>query len=123
MDVSRGLKILRRGARLKCPRCGTGSLFRGFFAMRPVCPDCGLPTEPEMGYYVGAIYINYGFTVGIALTGYFLLGAYTDITLKGQLILWVLFCILFPLSFFRYSKSLWLSFDFIFNPPEDGGSV
>ena len=76
-----------------------------------------------MGYYVGAIYINYGFTVGIALTGFFLLDAYTDITLKGQLILWVLFCILFPLSFFRYSKSLWLSFDFIFNPPEDDGSL
>ena len=75
-----------------------------------------------MGYYVGAIYINYGFTVGIALTGYFLLNAYTNITLNGQLVLWIPFCVLFPLLFFWHSKSLWLSFDTLFNPPKEGGS-
>ena len=122
MDGPGGLSILRRGARLKCPRGGTGALFRGFFAMRPECPDCGLLTEPEMGYYVGAIYINYGFTVGIAVTGYFLLDAYTNIALKGQLVLWIPFCVLFPLLFFRHSKSLWLSLDILFNPPKEGGS-
>jgi uncharacterized protein (DUF983 family) len=118
-NVQRPVRILKRGARLKCPRCGLGELFQGFFSMRKDCPHCGLSCEPEMGYYVGAIYINYAFTVGIALAGYFLLDAYTDFSLKGQLILWIIFCVLFPLVFFRYSKSLWLSFDFIFNPPEE----
>lgn len=76
-----------------------------------------------MGYYVGAIYINYAFTAGIALAGGFLLGHYTGFSLKGQLILWGAFCIVFPLLFFRFSKSLWLSLDFIFNPPESADSL
>ncbi len=76
-----------------------------------------------MGYYVGAIYINYAFTVGIALAGYFLLDLYTGISLKGQLLLWGIFCVLFPLAFFRFSKSLWLSFDYVFNPPEETDSL
>lgn len=75
-----------------------------------------------MGYYVGAIYINYAFTVGVALTGYFFLDRYTGLSLGGQILLWGIFCTLFPLAFFRYSKSLWLSFDYIFNPPEEADS-
>ena len=39
------------------------------FSMRPQCPVCDLLCEPEMGYYVDAIYINYAFTVGIAVEG------------------------------------------------------
>ncbi len=71
-----------------------------------------------MGYYVGAIYINYGLTTLIALAGYFILDVYTSISLNWQILLWAGFCALFPLIFFRYSKSLWLSFDFIFNPSD-----
>ncbi|MFQ5692927.1 MAG: DUF983 domain-containing protein, partial [Nitrospinota bacterium] len=103
-------------------RCGKAGLFRGPFAMRPECPVCGLSFEPEMGYYVGAIYINYAFTVGVALAGYFLLDRFTGLPLKGQLLLWGTFCVLFPLVFFRFSKGLWLSLDFIFNPPTESGS-
>ncbi|WP_293868952.1 DUF983 domain-containing protein [uncultured Alsobacter sp.] len=26
----------------KCPRCGNASMFRGFIAVAPTCPSCGL---------------------------------------------------------------------------------
>jgi uncharacterized protein (DUF983 family) len=31
-----------RGLRGRCPRCGEGSLFRGFLTLRPGCDRCGL---------------------------------------------------------------------------------
>lgn len=31
-----------RGLACKCPRCGTGKLFRGFIDLRPSCENCGL---------------------------------------------------------------------------------
>jgi len=33
---------ISRGLRGRCPRCGAGSLFRGFLTLRPRCESCGL---------------------------------------------------------------------------------
>src|SRR5690348_6795474 len=33
---------ISRGLRGRCPRCGEGSLFRGFLNLRPRCESCGL---------------------------------------------------------------------------------
>jgi uncharacterized protein (DUF983 family) len=30
------------GALGRCPACGTGKLFRGYIALPPACPSCGL---------------------------------------------------------------------------------
>ncbi len=86
--------------------------------MHPQCPDCQLKFEREHGFFVGAMYINYGATVVIAIPGYFVLDYFTEITLAQQLILWISFATLFPLFFFRYSRSLWLGLDYLFNPEE-----
>ena len=72
--------------------------------------------EREQGYFVGAIYVNYAATVVIAIAGFLLLDAYTDLSLTAQIVLWSIFCIAFPLFFFRYSRSLWLSIEYLFNP-------
>nr|PZN82972.1 MAG: hypothetical protein DIU57_10705 [Pseudomonadota bacterium] len=34
------LEALVRGARLKCPACGTGQLFRAYLKVVDNCPDC-----------------------------------------------------------------------------------
>ena len=31
-----------RGIACKCPRCGTGSIYKGFLTLRPACESCGL---------------------------------------------------------------------------------
>jgi uncharacterized protein (DUF983 family) len=109
-------RALVRGLRLRCPRCGAATLFRGAFAMHESCNGCALKFEREPGYFIGAIYINYAATAVLSITGFFLLDAYASISLTSQLVLWSAFCIGFPLWFFRYSKSLWLAIDFLFTP-------
>ncbi|MBI3456339.1 MAG: DUF983 domain-containing protein [Candidatus Rokubacteria bacterium] len=84
--------------------------------MQPRCPACRLVFEREPGYFVGAIYLNYGVTTLIALAGYFALDAALGLGVGSQLALWGVFAIAFPLWFFRYSKSLWLSLDYLVDP-------
>ncbi|MGH7431105.1 MAG: DUF983 domain-containing protein [Candidatus Methylomirabilales bacterium] len=113
--------VLARGLSLRCPRCGAAPLFRGLFSMYEDCLSCDLRFEREQGYFVGAIYINYAVTVVIAIAGYFALDHFIGLSPAYQLILWGSFAVWFPLVFFRYSRSLWLSLDYIFNPESPRG--
>jgi hypothetical protein len=53
----------------------------------------------------------------LVVIGYFTL-FFTE-WLTGDALLWTAtaFCVLFPLWFFRYARSLWLGFDYYFDPP------
>ena len=84
--------------------------------MRRACVLCGLRFERAQGYWVGAIYVNYGVSATIALGGYFLLWARTELSMAAQLAIWIIFLVVFPLWFFRYSRSLWLAVEFWVNP-------
>ena len=110
--------IFSAGLRLKCPSCGEGDLFTGMFKMCSECSCCHFKFEREMGYFVGAMYINYGATIIMAFAGFFALEYLTPIAYYLNVILWIVFCVPFPIFFFRYSRSLWLSFDYIVNPAE-----
>jgi uncharacterized protein (DUF983 family) len=114
--AARILPMLGSGLRLKCSRCGVGSLYEKPFRMRFNCNHCDLKFEREQGYFVGAIYINYAATVLIAVPGFFILDTFTDFTINQQLALWIPFTIIFPLLFFHHSRSLWLVLDHYFNP-------
>ena len=114
MEIHRIGLIVSRGVRLRCPRCGQGHLFAGLFTMHPHCAECALTFEPEPGYFIGAIYINYAATTLIAIVGFLALDYCTSLSLFWQLVLWGGFAIFFPLFFFRYSRSLWLSIDYLF---------
>ena len=115
-------QILVKGLCLRCPRCGEGQMFAGMFKMCSECGSCHFRFEREAGYFVGAMYINYGATVFIAFASYFALDYFTSISFLPNFILWGVFSALFPIFFFRYSRSLWLSFDYIFNPSEPSDS-
>ena len=89
--------------------------------MPPRCPACGLVFEREAGYFIGAIYINYGLTVGLAVGGYFALEAWLAPSRGWQVAVWGAFAILFPLWSFRYSKAFWLALDHWVDPTDAGG--
>ena len=144
--LARAARIAGRALRLRCPRCGQTPLFparpasgatrtqnsppairrglaalatnwiRAWFVMAPACPRCGLRYERAQGYFVGAIYINYGVTSTIAVGGFFLLWGWADLSAELQLALWAPFIVLFPLWFFRWSRSLWLGLEYFINP-------
>jgi uncharacterized protein (DUF983 family) len=110
---------MARGWSLRCPRCGAGMLFRGWFRMRKECDWCGLDFVREPGFYLGSIYVNYGLTALLITAIYFTLFFTTDA--DPRLVLWglVVFCVVFPLWFFRYARSLWLAFDQFWDPDEE----
>jgi len=81
--------------------------------MHERCSVCGLRYEREQGYFVGAIYINYAVTVLVAAGGVLLLDWAVGLTLVEELALGVALGVLVPLGFFRYSRSLWLSLDYL----------
>jgi uncharacterized protein (DUF983 family) len=114
--LARVLRAERRALALRCPRCGRAPLFRGWFTMNVVCAVCDLRFERAQGYWVGAIYVNYAATVLIAVGAGFLLWAWFDLDPVRQLTVWVPFVIVFPLWFFRYSRSLWLGLEYALNP-------
>ena len=118
VTMGRFLRSINTAVRLKCPRCTTGALFRGMFEMYPRCSHCRLDFEREHVFYVGAMYLNYGVIVAIALPGYLVLDYFTGLILDHQLVLWISFATLFPLFFFRISKSLWLVLNYLCNPEE-----
>jgi uncharacterized protein (DUF983 family) len=114
--VRRAALVVRRALTLRCPRCGGGPLFRGWFAMAAECTMCGLTFERAQGYFVGAIYVNYAVTAVVAIAGYLLLWSRTELSTASQLAIWIPFCVLFPLWFFRYSRSVWLALEYLVNP-------
>lgn len=77
MPKSSYLGALLRG---KCPKCREGEIFTypatnlsKFNVMNERCPHCGVRLEPEPGFYQGAMYIGYGFTVAaLTIIGLFL---------------------------------------------------
>ncbi len=82
--------------------------------MRSRCAVCGLVFERAQGYWVGAIYVNYGLTTLIAVTGFLL--TWRRVPMSVELAVWGAFAVLFPLWFFRYSRSLWLAVETLLNP-------
>jgi uncharacterized protein (DUF983 family) len=115
MLMQRYFTLVWRALRLRCPLCGTGKLFRGWFRMHSQCPHCGVTLEREPGFYLGSIYFNYGLTALVTAIAYpvLMFRGVPDKYLMPATLAWA---ILFPLWFFRYARSLWLGFDQYIDP-------
>jgi hypothetical protein len=99
----------------KCPHCRTGEIFSHsasnltkFNRMNERCPHCSVRLEPEPGFYQGAMYVSYGFTVafmiiiGVIL---YLFGVQNEWTYIGTVIGVML--LLVPLNY-RFSRIIYL---------------
>lgn len=104
------VQILGRGLTHRCPNCGTRSLFEPGrpFRLRPSCGACGLQLERDEGGFLGAMSLNYGVTICLFLVPVLL--AYLAGWLSGitAAITAGLGAIVFPVLFYRSSRSWWL---------------
>ncbi len=100
-----------RATSLKCPMCGKGSLFHGWIHMQKSCDHCNFRYERDPGYFLGSTYINYGLTTLLTTWSYIILHFVMGIDKRWLIPGLATFSIIFPLVFFRYARSLWLSFD------------
>jgi uncharacterized protein (DUF983 family) len=100
----------------KCPRCRQGNIytyplinFPKFAKTNKHCPVCKLQFEREPGFFFGAMYISYGFSVAIVLVTAFI--AFYLLEDPSLLFLAVLIpsvsILALPFSF-RYSRVLYL---------------
>jgi hypothetical protein len=99
----------------KCPRCREGEMFAypitklsKFNKMNGHCPRCGQRFEPEPGFYQGAMYVGYGFTIAVILLiglSLYLLGDPSDTVYIGTVI--GVMILLVPLNY-RYSRIVYL---------------
>jgi len=83
--------------------------------MNVTCDKCGTSLEREPGYFLGSTYINYAVTAGLTTVSYVALhfgAGWSNAVLMPGL---AVFCLIFPLVFFRYARSLWLSLDCFFD--------
>ncbi|MBL8826555.1 MAG: DUF983 domain-containing protein [Planctomycetaceae bacterium] len=104
-------QVLGRCLRLRCPRCGVGRLFVGWFKMAPECTGCHASFAREPGYFLGSIYYNYGVTA-ILTTAAYTVGLFVyGISERVLLTTLGIFCVVFPLWFFRYARALWMGLD------------
>lgn len=121
MDFSprRVARLFWRAARLRCPNCGGGPLFRSWFRPRTHCPSCGLPLERgEDGYQVGSYMFNIIAAELIFAALFLAIVAATwpsppwlALQLGG-----VVLMVAAPFAFFPFSKTLFLAFDLLFRP-------
>ena len=112
--------LLWRAIRLKCPHCGGGSLFTGFFRMKERCPSCGLLLERGEGdYFIGAYTLNLiavevllavAFTVVVIVT-------WPDPPWLALQYGGVALSVLGALACYPFAKTTWLAVDMAFRPP------
>jgi uncharacterized protein (DUF983 family) len=113
------LALLRRGLRQRCPVCGKGKIFQGFFKTYERCPVCNFTFEREPGYYTGAIAINLVVTELVIVAVAVPLAASQAVSIPVMILLGATLPVLLPLLCFRPAKGLWISFDHIIHPLDD----
>lgn len=117
MSVTRG-QIVARGLTNRCPNCGGRTLFKRDrpFELNAECPQCGLRLERDEGVFLGAMALNYGVTLFGCLTPIMILAWNGVLSLVTAAILAGIGAVVFPLLFYRSSRSWWLMNYYVFLP-------
>lgn len=102
----------------KCPRCHEGDMFtygasyniKKMMQMHDHCEHCGLKFTPEPGFYYGAMYVSYGFSVLEFVAVYLFAGIFfNDLSVWSIMgLVAFVFVLLSPLNF-RLGRSGWLN--------------
>lgn len=112
------MMVVQRGLTHRCPNCGAKKLFKSgtLFKLNPECPDCGLKIERDEGFFLGSMTLNYivtivGFLIPVLIL--YLVGALSASTAA---IAAAAGAVIFPILFYRSSRSWWLMSYYFFLP-------
>jgi Mn2+/Fe2+ NRAMP family transporter len=113
--------MLRRGLAKRCPLCGSGGLFTGWFRMKERCPGCGYLFEREEGFFLGAYVVNLAIAEGLVILlavvpTIVLLARNPDTDVVPILIAGLVGAIVAPMAFYPFSKTIWTAVDLIMRP-------
>lgn len=108
------MNILKSIFIYKCPSCRKGDLFvkpldiKDPLAMNERCEVCDQKTEPEPGFYFGAMFISYIISAFIFLFIAAICIIYFDFSGNGAMGVVLLFAVVFYLKILRISRSIWI---------------
>ena len=102
---------LGRSLKLKCPVCGRSSIVQRPFNLKHSCDSCGVIFKREEGFFVGAIMANVVATEVFILIIYFALLLLTTLSDRTTFIILFTVAVVFPLTFYHHSWSMWLAMD------------
>ena len=113
-------RMLWRGMCRRCPRCGTGHLFRRWFTMVERCPGCGYRFQREEGFQLGGYVVNFGVTEGLVclvVAGYILAAAANpDVAIWPVVVAGLVAAVVTPILFFPFSRTIWAAIDLTLTP-------
>ena len=99
----------------KCPRCAKGDVFKypvlnlfHFMKMHEACPVCNATYQPEPGFYFGAMFISYAFTVVLMVVNWLVLYLFFKPTTNTYMYSFLISVLIFSPFSFRYSRLIWL---------------
>lgn len=115
---ARFLAGLQRALRKRCPYCGGGSVFQGWFTLKDRCPSCQTLYAYEDGYFLGAYVINLVVTELLTVAVVIYLIAGTDLEVLPMQLIGILLAVLLPLLFYPNALLIWVALDNTFHPPD-----
>ena len=115
------LRMLGRGFRKRCPLCGSGHLFEGWFKMRTHCPGCGHRFERDPDFFFGAYVVNLAITEGLLLILAVvpliaLLASDRDVNIVPVVAVGLAAAVAAPIAFYPFSRTIWAAIDLILRP-------
>lgn len=118
--IARLRTLTGRALRRRCPYCGGGNVFAGWFALKDRCPTCGVSFEREDGYFLGAYALNLivAESLGLGLALSLIFGTpLSEIDLIWQEAIAVSLAVGLPVLFFPFSRTVWIALDLLVDPP------
>lgn len=100
----------------KCPKCRQGDMYKtsafnvfNYASMHTNCENCGFKFEVEPGFFFGAMYFSYAFSVATIVISFFSIYFFLDNpeTYVYLTIICSIIILMMPFSF-RYSRTLML---------------
>lgn len=108
-----------RGLTRRCPYCGGGGIFKGWFSLHDRCPHCDTLFAFEDGYFLGSYVINIGLTSLIAIAIVIWMLTSTSLSTLEMQGIAVALAVGLPLLLYPFSLSFWMMLDLVIHPPKD----
>lgn len=110
----------------KCPRCHKGDFMKEknmfklhkAFLMHEHCSVCGLKYMMEPSFFYGAMYVNYGLTVGISIATFVIATLFFNLSLVESFIPIVIVLVLTAPLTIRLSRIIWINLFVKYDPNE-----
>ena len=117
------LLMLKKGTKLfsiinnKCPQCHNGDFFehkatynfKKVIKLKERCPSCNLKYMIEPSFFFGAMYVNYGIAVALAVAIFIISKVFLDFSILTSFIAIIIFSILLTPITIRLSRIIWIN--------------